>query len=313
MWSASRTNGGLRPPLVRRLLRLAAMMEAAAGMFGDAGTLLVRATASQGSSVLVPRVLLVFAHPDDESIGLGARLGRLASGRCVHATDGAPRNGADSRAHGFDTVDAYRRARAEELRSAMIAAGAAAMRREALGIPDQEAALNLVELTRALVRILTEEACDVVFTHPYEGGHPDHDACAFAVHRAVSSLRAQRRQAPLVAECAFYHRGPNGHESGVFLDSNLGGARTTEVVRDLSSAERQRKTSILRCFATQRQTIGLFSVDRESFRIAPDYDFHRPAHPGPAYCDLLGWGTTSADFCDLARRADRGPANGAAC
>jgi LmbE family N-acetylglucosaminyl deacetylase len=288
-------------------------MAAPAWAFEDEGALLIRATASQGSSVLVPRALLVFAHPDDESIGLGARLGRLASGRCVHLTDGAPRNGADSRAHGFEAVDAYRHAREEELRDALITAGAADMRREALGIPDQEAALHLVDLTRALTQLLKDEPADVVFTHPFEGGHPDHDACAFAVRRAVSSLRAQRGHAPLVVECAFYHRGNGGLETGVFLDSNLGGARTTEVVRDLSAAERERKTATLRCFATQQRTLGPFSVGRESFRISPEYDFHQPPHPGPAYYDSFGWGTTSEGLCALTRAADRILANGAAC
>jgi LmbE family N-acetylglucosaminyl deacetylase len=163
------------------------------------------------------------------------------------------------------------------------------------------------------VELLKNEACDVIFTHPYEGGHPDHDACAFAVRRAVSVLRAEGGHPPLVVECAFYHRGPNGYESGVFLDSNSGGARTTEVVRLLSAAERKRKASVLRCFVTQQRTLDAFPVDRESFRIAPDYDFHRPAHPGPAYYDSFRWGTTSEDFCNLTREADRTLAGGAAC
>lgn len=266
--------------------------------------LLARATAPLGADGGLPRTVLVFAHPDDESIGMGARLARLASSRCIHVTDGSPRDGRDSRAHGFTNVDDYRRARAAELDRALSVAGAGRLRRECLGVPDQEAAFELAPLALRLAAIFEQERCEIVFTHPYEGGHPDHDACAFAVDRAVALLRARQRAAPLVAECAFYHRGPAGLQTGVFLDRHPPSARATEVVRSLSLADRERKSAILSCFVTQREVLRPFSRERESFRLAPEYDFHRPPHAGFAHYDAFGWKVTSDRFCALAREAD---------
>jgi LmbE family N-acetylglucosaminyl deacetylase len=53
---------------------------------------------------------------------------------------------------------------------------------ETLGIPDQAASLGLAGLARRLAVQLAASGAEVVVTHAYEGGHPDHDATAFAVH-----------------------------------------------------------------------------------------------------------------------------------
>src|SRR6185312_5372260 len=50
-------------------------------------SLLSQATAQEGSASPMPRAMLVFAHPDDEVVGLGARLGRFRSACFVHVTD----------------------------------------------------------------------------------------------------------------------------------------------------------------------------------------------------------------------------------
>jgi len=77
-------------------------------------SLLTRATAPSGNPAAQPKSLLVFAHPDDEAIALGARLARFRDALFVHVTDGAPRNGQDSRDHGFARLEDYRQARREE-------------------------------------------------------------------------------------------------------------------------------------------------------------------------------------------------------
>ena len=43
---------------------------------------------------------------------------------------------------------------------------------------------------------------DVVLTHPYEGGHSDHDSTAFAVHLAAGILRRDGRPALARADLA---------------------------------------------------------------------------------------------------------------
>src|SRR5437764_14611302 len=57
------------------------------------------AIAPQGDPSQLPPTILVFAHPDDETVALGARLGRFARAHFVHVTDGAPRTEQDSRWH----------------------------------------------------------------------------------------------------------------------------------------------------------------------------------------------------------------------
>ena len=43
------------------------------------------------------RAMVIVAHPDDETIGAGARLGGFREALVVHVTDGAPRSGEDAR------------------------------------------------------------------------------------------------------------------------------------------------------------------------------------------------------------------------
>src|SRR5579862_7155208 len=85
--------------------------------------LLRRATAPQDSDEVMPKAMVVVAHPDDETIAVGARMVRFKEAHFVHVTDGAPRNEEDSRAHGFTVLSDYRRARAEELACMFARAG----------------------------------------------------------------------------------------------------------------------------------------------------------------------------------------------
>ncbi|MBV8114954.1 MAG: PIG-L family deacetylase [Silvibacterium sp.] len=245
--------------------------------------------------------MLVFAHPDDEAIALGARLHRFDSPLLVHITDGAPRNLDDSTAHGFRSLADYRRQREEELNCALKLAGLEATKRIRLGIPDQEATLCLSQLTRDIRRLLLRHRPEVVFTHPYEGGHPDHDACTFAVHRAVAAVEAAGRKPPAIVEADFYHSGPNGMATGCFLPHS---DHTEEICLSLSDDERRRRQALLACFSSQQDILHCFPPDRECFRIAPRYDFHRPPHRTPVFYDQHPWGMTSARFCELAREAD---------
>jgi LmbE family N-acetylglucosaminyl deacetylase len=157
-----------------------------------------------------------------------------------------------------------------------------------LPIPDQTASLRLPWLGRELRRRL--EGIAAVLTHPYEGGHPDHDAVAFAV---------QATGLPVI-EMAGYHAAPDGGiEVGHFLP---GGVETTV---PLNNNERNRRDSMLACFATQRATLApFFGIEVERFRAAPRYDFTRPPAPR-VYYEGFDWGMTSARWCSLAAAALR--------
>jgi N-acetylglucosamine malate deacetylase 2 len=261
----------------------------------------VRAVAPEGDTSVMPGAMTIVAHPDDETIALGARLGRFSAAHLVHVTDGVPRNGQDSRTHGFASFAAYREARAKELDRALSLAGLCTVSRECLHIPDQEASFRLLELTRQIADILRIYKPEIIFTHPYEGGHPDHDACAFAVHHAAVIEGSYSGLAPLIIEATFYHAGPQGIATGAFLPSS---AKPLEASFLLTPEERARKEALFACFTTQQDTLRYFPRDAERFRIAPEYDFRTPPHPAPVFYDGYLWGMTSQRFCDMARSAE---------
>lgn len=264
--------------------------------------LLKRAIAPEGDHSRMPRAVALFAHYDDEIIAIGARLRRFTHAHLAHVTDSAPRNEEDSRAHGFASLAEYRKVRESEFHRALDVGGLPNLSHECLGIPDQEACLYLSELPLRLLQIIDGHQPEVVFTHPYEGGHPDHDACAFGVHHAVSLRKKQNKPAPLIIEAVFYHSGPNGLETGSFLPSD---PPAEKACFPLSLEERRRKQALFACFATQQETLKYFGVEQECFRIAPRYDFQKPPHPPPVFYDGYPWGMNSHRFVQLAQTAEQ--------
>ena len=276
----------------------------------DPQTILDRTAASSGSVLPLPRLLLVFAHPDDEVLAMGARMERLAESRLFTVTDGTPRDGADARDHGFSTLEAYRAARQRELGCALRDADlseAVLVAAPGMPVPDQTAALHLRELTAAITELVRQLQPEAVLTHPYEGGHPDHDACAFAVQLALE--RAFRgpvqgtRQAPgpVVLEAPFYHAGDSGSlRTGSFLEGTTSAATR---VCELSPEQQASKRRRLACFGSQVETLSQFKVSHELFRIAPQYDFTRPPHPGQLFYEQFPWGMTGQRFRELATLA----------
>ncbi len=108
----------------------------------------------------------------------------------------------------------YAAARAAELRNALALAGIGPGQVRSLNCPDQETTLHLARLARGVAATIADVRPDLVVTHPYEGGHPDHDAAAFACHAA---RRLVGLAAPPVAEMTSYHMGHGGVETGTFL------------------------------------------------------------------------------------------------
>src|SRR5436190_1784004 len=84
-------------------------------------------------------VVIVAAHPDDETISAGGLLPRLRNPVVVTVTDGAPRNGGDAERAGCLTRDDYARLRRDELLGALDVAGVGGDQIRALNIVDQEA------------------------------------------------------------------------------------------------------------------------------------------------------------------------------
>ncbi len=235
------------------------------------------------------RVALVVAHSDDETIAAGASLHLLPGLLLVHVTDGAPRVLADVAVAGFDAPAGYAAARRGELMAALDVAGAAP-ELVALGIVDQDASFHMPALARALSRLFDAHGIEAVMTHAYEGGHPDHDATAFAVHAAAGGRP--------VLEFAGYHADPAG---ALLTGRFLPGPEPTVIT--LTDAERTRKRAMFACFRTQARTLAAFGADRELFRPAPHYDFTQPPLPGRLNYEQWGWSMTGERWRALAREA----------
>src|ERR1044071_8925740 len=141
-----------------------------------------------------PFVVLVAAQPDDESVGAGGRLDRLRHGVFVYLTDGSPRDLGDARRAGYSSRESYAAARREELAQALDTAGVDRSRIHCLNSVDQEACFHLASLALGLCEILRAAPPDLVLTHAYEGGHPDHDATAFAAHAARALCPGSRSE-----------------------------------------------------------------------------------------------------------------------
>lgn len=286
--------------------------------------MLERLTAPGDEHHAPPATLIAVAHPDDESVGAGARLRYLREAFFLCATDGAPRNLIDARNAGFSTRDDYAAARRAELLAALSRAGVPTGHLINGGIADQEATVRLPLLVDRILQLLEQIRPEVVLTHPYEGGHPDHDSVAFAVHaacrlfaersefpdpvlstasevgRSIASYQdcgrkeaafdrdRERRRSPVIVEMASYHMGSGGMVTGTFLPDGS----CPVVTRILSEEEQQFKHRLLDCYRTQRAMLNQFPLQTECFRGAPQYDFTEPPHPGRLFYEHFDWGMT---------------------
>ncbi len=254
------------------------------------------------SPTIVPGpVLFVAAHPDDETIGAAGLLQRIKRAHFVHITNGAPRDLADAELANFTSREGYAQARRHELQEAIAWAGLETICQLQCNVTDQETTFNMAGIACRLERIIEEVQPTFIFTHAYEGGHPDHDTASFVVWAACKLLKRKKKIQPIILEFSSYHGSGSGPEmiACEFIHSK----GCTEWISNLTEKERDIKRKMMACFKSQKPTVSLFSVGVERFRISPNYNYHLRPHDGPLYYEFFDWGITGDKWREKASEA----------
>jgi len=252
-------------------------------------------------------ILIVSAHPDDETLFASTILLRHPHDVFVlHLTDGAPED-PRARPRGWPDRAAYAAERQRELLAAFDALGVPRHQRASFGIVDQYLVFQLATVVPKLCLLLQEQRPSIVFTHAYEGGHPDHDAASLAVKLALMQAGMVGMRPPVLAEFAGYHAGPGRYGVTPTLIP-LQSDRTRHAHAHVSSVsltmrERHLKRAALACFASQTTVIQQFPVDAERYRLAPAYDYTQPPSDSVMYEQWWGHWMNARRWCRVAAPA----------
>jgi LmbE family N-acetylglucosaminyl deacetylase len=244
------------------------------------------------------RCAIIVAHPADEVVGAGCLISKLANVSVLHVTDGAPRDTTATDA-GFEEISAYAEARKRECLSALALANVPRDRVVELAVPDHSAPERLAEITKQVTSFLQQSGADIVVTHPYEGGHPDHDATAFATHAAVRLMEHNGFKPPVIFEMALHPSDDGISKVPEFLRGPK--METTTMFHDeRAQALKQR---MFDCFETQRKSLQTSPIGPEKFRRPPEYDFSVLPQTGRLHYELFDRSPKSAEWQLLARKA----------
>jgi N-acetylglucosamine malate deacetylase 2 len=246
-------------------------------------------------------VLFIVAHPGDEIVAAGGTLNDLAEARFLHVTNGAPRDIATAIEDGFFDRQEYADARKREFQAALRCASLKEEQVSELGFAAGEVSRNLATLTMSIAAVLREQQPDAIVTHAYEGTHPDHDAIAFAVQTACTLLETDGWKAPARLEAAGFADLGGDAIVGEFVMPSFTDGMTVQ----LSKERRRLKQCMLERMPTRLRRLQNVPLNRESFRVAPEYDFTQPPREGVLHYEKSGDGLNSKRWRRMAEDALR--------
>jgi len=249
-----------------------------------------------GDLTRMMRCSVIVAHPADEVVGAGCLIAKLVDVTILHITDGAPGDMQDAKAAGFEKRSDYAAARREECLAALAIAHVPEDRVVDFAITDHCAAHCLADLTKRITTFLQRSEADIVVTHPYEGGHPDHDATAFATHAALRLMKQNGLKPPVLFEMALHPSEDFKAKLPEFLPS--GERETTTLLLD--ERARNLKQRMLACFETQQESLEVSPVGSEKFRRASAYDFSAPPQDGKLHYENFDWAPGREEWQSLA-------------
>ena len=253
-----------------------------------------------GASELVrpSRCSVIVAHPYDEVIGAGGLISRLRDVTILHVTEGAPAE-QETQTAGSAAGANHSKARKEGCASALALANVRPDQIEEFGVTDIWTPRLLADLAKRIAVFLQRSETEIVLTHPYDGGHPDHDATAFATHAAVRLVKHIGFKPPALFEIALH---PSRDGKKRVLDFLPGSWRETTTLV-LNEEARNLKRRMFDCFTTQQEGLRGTPLGREKFRTPPAYDFSVAPNSGkPAY-ENFHTGMTGPQWQTLARKA----------
>lgn len=243
------------------------------------------------------RYAVIVGHPDDEIVGAGCLISKLENVTVLHVTNGAP---SDFQApDSTKNVAGNSEARKRECLSALAIANVPAERVVDLDLPDHSASSCLTYLTKRIAAFLQQSQTDIVVTHPYEGGHPDHDATAFATHQALRLMNENGLRAPALFEMALHPSSDFVAKVPEFLPGADG--ETTTLLLDAKSQELKRR--MFDCFESQRESLKVSPVGVEKFRRPSDYDFTTSPNGGKLLYEAFDWAPSGEEWRSLASKA----------
>jgi LmbE family N-acetylglucosaminyl deacetylase len=214
-------------------------------------------------------------------------------------TDGAPADEEYARRKGFESRLHYSRARRREVINALSVIGIPETRIRGMGFMDGEVAWHLTVLCNAMRALFDELRPEIVLTHPYEGGHSDHDSTAFAVHLAAGILAREGLEAPIILELTSYHNYKGQRRLFSFLPTGPNPIRTIKLDQEAQNTKRQ----MFEFFESQRALLKSFPIQVERFRQAPRYLFTVPPHEGELDYERLCKRISGAEWRAQAERA----------